>query len=71
MMDKSDFNGVYEELIELLGLEVTLKIHEYFKGQQVNSPMRLHSKAYVIKELQGKTVSGSKEMAKEIEYSDN
>ncbi|CAI3197529.1 hypothetical protein CNEO2_100078 [Clostridium neonatale] len=35
-IDKSDFNGVYEELIELLGLEVTIKIHEYFKGQQVN-----------------------------------
>ena len=50
-IDKSDFNGEYEELLELLGLEVTLKIHEYFKGQQVNFPMRLHSKAYVMKKL--------------------
>ncbi|WP_278679297.1 hypothetical protein [Clostridium paraputrificum] len=46
-MDKSDYNGVYEELVELLGVEVTLKIHEYFKGQQVNFPMRVHSKEYV------------------------
>ncbi len=26
-MNKSDYNGVYEELVELLGLENTLKIH--------------------------------------------
>lgn len=35
-MDKSDYNGVYEELFELLGIEVKLKINEYFKDQQVN-----------------------------------
>ncbi|NFH70229.1 Mor transcription activator family protein [Clostridium botulinum] len=70
-IDKSDFNGIYEELIELLGLDVTVKIHEYFKGQQVNFPMRLHSKTYVMKELQGKSVSDSKELAKELGYTDN
>ena len=70
-VDKSDFNGIYEELIELLGLEVTIKIHEYFKGQQVNFPMRLRSKTYVMKELQGKSVSDSKELAKKLGYTDN
>lgn len=70
-IDKSDFNGIYEELIELLGLEVTIKIHEYFKGQQVNFPMRLHSKVYVMKELQGKSVSDSKELAKKLGYTEN
>jgi hypothetical protein len=53
-IDTSDFNGIYEELIELIGVEVTLKIHRYFRGQQLNFPMRLHSKAYVMKELQDK-----------------
>jgi hypothetical protein len=33
-IDKSDFDGVYEKLNELLDLKVTIKIHEYFKGQQ-------------------------------------
>lgn len=33
--------------------------------------MRLHSKAYVMKELQGKSVSDSKELAKELGYTDN
>ena len=28
-MNKSDYNGVYEELVELLGLENTLKIQLY------------------------------------------
>ncbi|WP_396335301.1 Mor transcription activator family protein [Clostridium sp.] len=70
-MDTSAFNGIYEELIELLGLEVAIKIHEYFKGQQVNFPMRLHSKTYVMKELQGKSVSDSKELAKKLRYTDS
>ena len=46
-MNKSDYNGVYEELVELLGLENTLKIHKHFRGQQVNFPMRLYSKDYI------------------------
>ena len=46
-MNKSDYNGVYEELVELLGLENTLKIHKHFRGQQVNFPMRLYSKEYI------------------------
>ncbi|MDC0803358.1 hypothetical protein POG14_14270 [Clostridium paraputrificum] len=33
--------------------------------------MRLHSKAYVMKELQGKSVSDSKEVAKKLGYTDN
>ena len=70
-IDTSDFNGIYQELIELLGLEVTIKIHEHFKGQQVNFPMRLHSKAYVMKELQGKSVSDGKELAKKLGYTEN
>ncbi len=32
--------------------------------------MRLHSKAYSIKELQGKSVSDSKELAKKLGYTD-
>ncbi|WP_253199171.1 Mor transcription activator family protein [Clostridium gasigenes] len=70
-IDKSDFNGIYEELIELLGLEVTIKIYEYLKGQQVSFPMRLYSKAYVIKELQNKSLINSKELARKLGYTDN
>lgn len=71
-MDKSDYNGVYEELVELVGVEVTLKIYEYFKGQQVNFPMRFHSKEYVEEYLRrnydGKNL---KELSKELGYTAN
>ena len=33
--------------------------------------MRLHSKAYVMKELQGKSVSDSKELSKKLGYTEN
>lgn len=64
-MNKSDYNGVYEELVELPGLENTLKIHKHFRGQQVNFPMRLYSKEYIeeylIKNYNGKNL---KELSK-------
>lgn len=71
-MDKSDYNGVYEELVELLGVKITLKIHEYFKGQQVNFPMRVHSKKYVEDYLR-RNYDGNdlKNLSKEIGYITN
>ena len=71
-MNKSDYNGVYEELVELLGLENTLKIHKHFRGQQVNLPMRLYSKEYIeeyiIKNYNGKNL---KELSKKLDYTTN
>ena len=34
-------------MVEILGEEVTLKIYENFRGQQVTFLMRLYSKSYV------------------------
>ena len=71
-MNKSDYNGVYEELVELLGLENTLKIRKHFRGQQVNFPMRLYSKEYIeeylIKNYNGKNL---KELSKKLDYTTN
>ena len=71
-MNKSDYNGVYEELVELLGLDNTLKIHKHFRGQQVNFPMRLYSKEYIeeylIKNYNGKNL---KELSKKLDYTTN
>ena len=68
-MNKSDYNGVYEELVELLGLENTLKIRKHFRGQQVNFPIRLYSKEYIeeylIKNYNGKNL---KELSKKLVY---
>ena len=71
-MNKSDYNGVYEEWVELPGLENTLKIHKHFRGQQVNFPMRLYSKEYIeeylIKNYNGKNL---KELSKKLDYTTN
>ena len=71
-MNKSDYNGVYEELVELLGLENTLKIHKHFRGQQVNFPMRLYSKSYILEYL-NKNYNGKnlKELSRKLGYTCN
>ena len=44
---KDDFKDIYAEMSELLGEEVVLMIHKYYKGQQINFPMKLYSNEYV------------------------
>ena len=71
LINTSDFNGIYQELVELLGLEVTIKIYKCCKGQQVTFPMRIHSKSYVMRELCNKnTISASKYLARKLGYSE-
>lgn len=49
---KEDLSGIYEEMAELLGLEITLKIYEHYKGLNIVFPSRLLKREYVIKQLQ-------------------
>lgn len=44
-------NGIYEEMSTLLGIDVTLKIYEHFKGQQISFPVRLFSQEFVMSEI--------------------
>ena len=47
--DKSDYRGIYSEMVEILGEEIVKMIHKHYKGQQINLPMKLHSDKYVEK----------------------
>ena len=38
-----NYNDIYKEISEIIGLEATLKIYLRFKGQQVSFPVRLYS----------------------------
>ena len=71
-ISSESYSGIYEELVELLGEEVTLKIYDNFKGQQVTFPMRLYSKTYVedylIKNYNGKNI---KQLSKKLGYTCN
>lgn len=50
-IENSNLNEIYSELAELIGLEATLIIYAYFKGQQVTFPTRLMSKEYIYKQI--------------------
>lgn len=45
--DYKCYNKIYQELIELIGFENTLKIYNTYNGQQLLLPKRLYSKEYV------------------------
>ncbi|EJT6154254.1 Mor transcription activator family protein [Clostridium perfringens] len=73
MNRKSDnYSGIYKDMVEILGEEITLKIYENYKGQQVTFPMRLYSKSYIveylIKNYNGKNL---KELSRQLGYTSN
>lgn len=52
MSKKSDnYRGIYKDMIEVLGADMTLKVFENYKGQQITFPMRLYSDKYIIEYL--------------------
>lgn len=64
-------NGIYEELVCLVGMEMTLRIYGHFKGQQVTFPIRLLSRSYVAdriaKEYNGRNLP---ELSRKYGYSE-
>ena len=49
MSKKSEnYRGIYKDMVEVLGHDITLKVYESYKGQQITFPMRLYSEKYVI-----------------------
>lgn len=45
------YSGIYQDLIDLLGIQAVNKIYTNFKGQQIVLPMRLYTRGYVLNEL--------------------
>ena len=65
------YNQIYQDLIDLIGLESTLKIYSTYNGQQIFLPKRLYSKEYVEKKIQ-KEYDGTniKQLAKKYSYTE-
>jgi len=65
------YNSVYQEIVELIGLDASLKIYLRFKGQQITFPVRLYNphviQQNVIKEYDGTNI---RELAKKYDYSE-
>ena len=47
----SDLAGVYKELAEIIGVDVTIKLHKHYQGVQITFPKKLYSIEYVRKRL--------------------
>jgi len=50
-LESKCFNGVYKELIELIGYENTFILHNYFSGQYVTFPKRILDESYVYQKI--------------------
>lgn len=70
MKTQNKYNDVYQEIIDELGLETTLKIYEMFKGLQINFPVRLYNSDYIkgciMEEYNG---SNLKALSRKYDYS--
>lgn len=69
--DFDNLNGVYDELKNVFGIDITLQFYSMFKGQQITFPMYLFDKQYIAKKIK-KEYNGknSKELAKKYGYSE-
>ena len=67
---RENFNSVYKELIELVGLENTIKIHDFYGGQYITFPKRILKESYlhqrIVEEYDGRN---ARELAGKYEYS--
>ena len=73
MSKKSEnYRGIYKDMVEVLGHDITLKVYENYKGQQITFPMRLYSDKYIIdylnKNYDGKNL---KQISRKLGYTCN
>ena len=62
---------IYNQLIDIVGLEHTRKIYEYFKGQQITFPMRFYKSEYIGQEVkQQYDGTNLKELARKYGYTE-
>lgn len=64
------FNGVYKELIEIVGYENMIKLHEYYAGQYITFPKRILKESYlhqrIVEEYDG---ANARDLARKYDYS--
>ena len=73
MSKKSEnYRGIYKDMVEVLGHDITQKVYENYKGQQITFPMRLYSDKYIIdylnKNYDGKNL---KQISRKLGYTCN
>lgn len=70
-VESKDLCGVYSEIANLLGIDVALKLHSAYHGQQISFPVHFYSNEYlarlIISEYDGTNV---KQLATKYNYSE-
>ncbi|SHJ99427.1 Mor transcription activator family protein [Hespellia stercorisuis] len=68
---KEGLAEIYNQLVDIIGVENTEKIYNNLKGQQVTFPMRLYKTEYVLQEIEEKYDGKNlRELAKEYGYTE-
>ena len=68
---KQHYNGIYQDMAVNLGEEMTKKVHQFYRGQQVTFPMRLYSNQYTIEYLiQHYNGQNLKQLSRELGYTE-
>ena len=47
--NKNDYKGIYSDMVDILGEEIVMKLHEHYRCQQITCPMKLYSNEYIEK----------------------
>ena len=69
--DFENLNGIYDEIKNAFGIDVTLRFYSMFKGQQITFPMYLFDKKYIAEKIREEyDGSNGKELAKKYGYSE-
>lgn len=68
--ENKHFNTVYRELVEIIGLEHTLKLHDFYSGQYLTFPKRVLKESYlhqrIVEEYDG---TNARHLARKYDYS--
>lgn len=67
----SDLQGIYKEIADIVGVEITKIIFQQLKGQQITFPTHLYEKSYVIQEVNSRyDGTNLRELAHEFNYTE-
>jgi len=70
-MSTEYFADIYEEIAIELGVEVAIKLHQLFKGQQILFPQKLYKKEYIYEYIRANyNGQNVRELSQKFDYSD-
>ncbi len=66
----TDLVGIYKDIANVIGVDATLLLHGYLKGQQITFPKKLYSKDYIIKQVKKRGKRNIKAVATQYGYTE-